>query len=160
MPENVLEHQPGINGAGNIMRHLRETFAWCRAGARRMCHTPGKLEEHMFITGSVKDRVEMSGPHTGCLTTPAGSCAMLHFDSMVITLRSSKSLFLLLPPNLCLSVSVHVCLHVCVIRVCAYTCAVIAPVRANSNSDCSLHTFSAHLQYGSLGQEDLVLSAA
>jgi hypothetical protein len=160
VPENVLEHQPGINGAGNIMSHLRTTFEWCRAGARRMCHTPDKLEEHMFITGRVKDRVEMLGPHTRCLTTTAGSCAMLHFDSMVITLRSSKSLFLLLPPNLCLSVSVHVCLHVCVIRVCAYTCAVIVPVRANSNSDCSLHTCSAHLQHGSLGQEDLVLSAA
>ena len=63
--KNVLEHQPGITGAGHVMSHQRETLVWCRAGARRMCHTQGKpVEEHMFITGRVKDRVEMSGPHT------------------------------------------------------------------------------------------------
>ena len=100
VPKHLLEHQSGVNGAGDVMSHLRETFAWCRAGARRMCHTPGKpVEEHMFITGCVKDRVEMSGPHTRCLTTPAGSCAMLHFDSMVLPC---------LPPNLCFSFSLQI----------------------------------------------------
>ena len=135
VPKNVLEHQSGITGAGHVMSHLRETFVWCRAGARRMCHTQGKpVEEHMFITGRVKDRVEMSGPHTRCLTTPSGSCAMLHFDSMVLPFLPHclcVSLCLSACTCLCtclslslylhLSLSLHLCVPVC-FCLCKYLC--------------------------------------
>ena len=55
---------------------------------------PGQtLEYSMFVTGRVKQALELSGAASRVIVTSAGSCAMLHFDSMVaISLPSSVSI--------------------------------------------------------------------
>ena len=86
------------------MSTLRQTWQLLRHKASSALERGTELEEHMFVTGPVEQVLDIQGAAARVITTPAGSCAMLHFDSMVICLPFSLCMCPV-PVSLCLSLS-------------------------------------------------------
>ena len=90
IPTNLLNHDIGTLPHRQCMSVLRSTWLHVCSHAKNMVGPQQTVEYSMFVTGRVKQALELSGAASRVIVTSAGSCAMLHFDSMVATSPSSS----------------------------------------------------------------------